>query len=200
MGKTAAHRSPSHQTFAEIKVPPVHAGHNPSTLRPAPALAHSRWNFMTRLPLVLLACSIGVAASALAFSAAAQAPAKRDMSDLHSGVSIPADVGDVKVAKASGPDARTVAEILKGKGDLKDKPVVVRGKIVKYTPGVMGKNWMHLQDGSGSAKDGTNDIVVTTLDEAKRGDVVLLKGVVRVDRDLGSGYFYKVLVEDAKLQ
>jgi hypothetical protein len=122
------------------------------------------------------------------------------MSDLHSGVSVPADVGDVKVEKAGGPDARTVAEILKGKGDLKDKPVVVRGKIVKYTPGVMGKNWMHLQDGSGSAKDGTNDIVVTTLDEAKRGDVVLVKGVVRVDRDLGSGYFYKVLVEDAKLQ
>jgi hypothetical protein len=96
--------------------------------------------------------------------------------------------------------ARTVAEILQGKSALQDKTVVVRGKIVKYTPGVMGKNWMHLQDGSGSAKDGTNDLVITMLDEAKKGDVVLVKGVVRIDRDLGPGYLYKVLVEDAKLQ
>jgi hypothetical protein len=41
---------------------------------------------------------------------------------------------------------------------------------------------------------------VTTQEEARKGDVVLVKGVVRTDRDLGSGYFYKVLVEDAKLQ
>jgi hypothetical protein len=127
----------------------------------------------------LLTLSIGAAATVLAVPSAGQAPAKRDMSDLH---------------------AHTVAEIMNNKGELKDKPVVVRGKVVKYTPGVMGKNWLHLQDGSGSAKDGTNDIVVTTLDEAKKGDVVLAKGVVRIDRDLGSGYFYKVLVEDAKLQ
>ena len=155
---------------------------------------------MTRILPYLLACFFGVAATAIAIPSAAQAPAKRDLSDIHAGVSAPADVGDVKVAKASGRDARTVAEILNGKGNLKDKPVVVRGKIVKYTPGVMGKNWLHLQDGSGSAKDGTNDIVVTTLDERKKGDVVVAKGVVRIDRDLGSGYFYKVLVEDAKLQ
>jgi hypothetical protein len=148
----------------------------------------------------LLTLSIGAAATVLAVPSAGQAPAKRDMSDLHSGMSSATDFGDVKVAKASGPNAHTVAEIMNNKGELKDKPVVVRGKVVKYTPGVMGKNWLHLQDGSGSAKDGTNDIVVTTLDEAKKGDVVLAKGVVRIDRDLGSGYFYKVLVEDAKLQ
>jgi hypothetical protein len=109
-------------------------------------------------------------------------------------------VGDVKVAKATGPDARTVAEILTRKAELKDKPVVVRGKVVKFTPGILGKNWLHLQDGTGSAKDGTHDVVVTTLDEVRKGDVVLMRGVVRIDRDLGSGYFYKVLVEDAKLQ
>jgi len=155
---------------------------------------------MTRTFSFLLAFSIGVAATAHALPSAAQAPAKRDMSGIHSGVSAPVDVGDIKVAKASGPNARTVAEILTSKDGLKDKPVVVRGKIVKYTPGVMGKNWLHLQDGSGSAKDGTNDIVITTLDEAKKGDVILVSGVVRIDRDLGSGYFYKVLVEDAKLR
>ena len=80
------------------------------------------------------------------------------------------------------------------------RPVAVRGKVVKFTPAVLGKNWIHLRDGTGSAADGTNDLVVTTKDEAKVGDVVLVKGVVQTDRDLGSGYSYKLLVEEATLQ
>lgn len=125
--------------------------------------------------------------------------AGRDGGETRTGSGKPVD-GDVKVAQATGPDARTVAEIVTRKAELKDKPVVVRGKVVKFNPAILGKNWIHLRDGSGAASDGTNDIVVTTSDEARTGDVVLVKGVVRTDRDLGSGYSYKVLVEDAKLQ
>ena len=110
-----------------------------------------------------------------------------------------APAGDIKVAKAAGAAGRTVAEIVAKRTELKDKPVEVRGQVVKFTPGVMGKNWIHLRDGTGSAADGTNDVTVTTKGEAKVGDVVLVKGVVRIDRDLGSGYAYKVLVEDATL-
>ena len=106
----------------------------------------------------------------------------------------------MKVPKATGPDARTVAEIIDKKAALNNKPVLVRGKVVKYTPGVMGKNWIHLQDGSGSPADGTNDVLVTTKDETKIGAVVVARGTVRTDVDLGSGYFYKVLVDEAKLQ
>ncbi len=86
------------------------------------------------------------------------------------------------------------------KTELKDKPVLVRGKVVKFTPEVMGKNWIHLRDGTGSAADSTNDILVTTKDQTKVGDVVLAKGVVRTDVDLGSGYSYKVLIEEATLR
>ena len=118
----------------------------------------------------------------------------------HSGISKAVDVGDVKVAKASGPDARTVAEIIIKRIELKDKTVLVRGKVVKFTPEVLGKNWIHLRDGSGSAADNTHDVLVTTKDQAKIGDVVVAKGVVHTDRDLGSGYSYKVLVEEATLQ
>ena len=71
---------------------------------------------------------------------------------------------------------------------------------MKYTPAVMGKNWVHLRDGTGSAADNTNDVVVTTKDETKIGDVVLARGTVRTDVNLGSGYSYKVLVEEATLQ
>ena len=122
------------------------------------------------------------------------------MAAMHAGVSKPVDVGDVKVAKATGPDARTVAEVVAKRADLKDKTVVVRGKVVKFTPGVMDKNWIHLRDGTGSAADGTNDVVVTTKEETQIGAVVLVKGVVHTDKDLGSGYSYKVLIEEATLQ
>ena len=108
------------------------------------------------------------------------------------------DTDNVKVARAIGENARTVEEVVTRGAELKDKPVLVRGKIVKYNPGIMGLNWIHLRDGSGS--DLNNDILVTTKDQAKIGDVVTVKGLVRNDRDFGSGYTYKVLIEDATLQ
>ncbi|OGA25345.1 MAG: nucleotide-binding protein [Betaproteobacteria bacterium RIFCSPLOWO2_02_FULL_67_19] len=110
------------------------------------------------------------------------------------------EAGDARIAKAQGPDARTVAEIIGRKAELKDKAVAVRGKVVKFTANVMGKNWVHLRDGSGSAQDRTNDILVTTKDPAQLGNVVVARGVVRTDVDLGSGYAYQVLIDDAKLQ
>jgi hypothetical protein len=123
-----------------------------------------------------------------------------DLGALHAGVGGPTDVGDVKVAKATGPNARTVAEIATRSAELKDKTVMVRGKVVKFTPAVLGRNWVHLRDGTGSAADGSNDVLVTTADQAKVGDVVLATGVVHTNRDLGSGYSYKVLIEEATLR
>lgn len=122
------------------------------------------------------------------------------MASAHPGAPKIENVADVKVPKASGPDARTVAEIIAKSAQLKDKAVLVRGKVVKYSAAIMGMNWIHLRDGSGSAADNTNDVLVTSSDQTKVGDVILVKGVVRTDKDFGSGYAYKVLVADAKLQ
>jgi hypothetical protein len=77
--------------------------------------------------------------------------------------------------------------------------VAVRGKVVKYNPGIMGKNWIHLRDGSGSNEKKDNDLTVTTSDSAAVGGVVLVKGRVHLDRDFGSGYVYSVIIEDAKV-
>lgn len=111
-----------------------------------------------------------------------------------------AEVAPVKVAKASGANAYTVADIIGKASQLKDKPVTLNGKIVKYNAGIMGKNWLHLQDGSGTAASNTHDLLVTSLAEAKVGDSVTVSGVVRTDKDFGSGYSYKVLVEEATLK
>jgi hypothetical protein len=108
-----------------------------------------------------------------------------------------ANVGDVKVAKA--PGGSTVADVWSSKDSNKDKPVVVRGKVVKFLGGIMGKNWLHLRDGSGSAEKGDNDITVTTSEMAAVGDTVTVNGTLRVDKDFGAGYRYPVIIEDGKI-
>lgn len=109
------------------------------------------------------------------------------------------DLENIKIPKASGQNARTVVEVITNRVELKDQTVSVRGKVVKFTPDILDKNWIHLRDGTGSASDNTNDVLVTTNDNAKVGDVVVVKGVVRNDKDFGSGYLYKVLIEEAIL-
>lgn len=103
------------------------------------------------------------------------------------------------VAKATGADARTIAELWTQKDRLANTVVSVRGTVVKYNAAVMGKNWMHLQDGSGDAATGTHDITVTTLDAVTVGATVTITGTVRLNRDVGAGYTFAVLVEDAKV-
>jgi hypothetical protein len=127
----------------------------------------------------------------------------KEMLSAHSGVSHAQDSTEkIQVPKASGANAKTVAEIVTQAKDLKDKPVVVRGKVVKFNPGIMGKTWIHLRDGSGNAADNSNDILITAAMNtlAKPGDVVTVSGTVRTDKDFGAGYAYKVLIEDATLK
>lgn len=106
----------------------------------------------------------------------------------------------IKVEKASGPDAYTVAELFEKCAELNNKNVAVKGKVVKVSAGIMGKNWLHLRDGSGTAKDSNNDITVTTQDIANVGDVVTANGVLFKDKDFGSGYKYNVIVEEASIK
>lgn len=94
-------------------------------------------------------------------------------------------------------NGKTVAEVYAAKEDLAGKPVLVRGRVVKFLPKIMGKNWIHVRDGSGS--EGTNDLTVTTDAMVEVGDLVLVNGVVSIDRDFGYGYSYTVLLEDAEV-
>lgn len=110
------------------------------------------------------------------------------------------DTGTAQAPSTSGATTRTVADILSKGSALKNQTVIVRGKVVKYTSGIMGKNWVHLQDGTGSAANSTNDLIVITTHETKIGDTVTAKGIVSTDKDVGIGIIYKVLVEDATLQ
>jgi len=96
------------------------------------------------------------------------------------------------------PGGATVATVFADKAKLGGKPVVVRGKVTKVNNGILGKNWLHLQDGTGST--GTNDLLVTTQATAKVGDIVTARGTLALDKDFGAGYKYAVLLEDATLE
>lgn len=100
------------------------------------------------------------------------------------------DLSNIK--KAEG--GQTVNELFVKKGALVGKDVVVRGRVVKYTANVMGKNWVHVQDGTGTA--GTNDLTVTTAATAAVGDTVVVRGKLSADKDFGFGYKYDILIED----
>ena len=103
------------------------------------------------------------------------------------------------VPRATGANAHTVAEVLAGRATLKDKPVTLRGRVTKYNGAILGKNWLHVEDGSVKAA-GDPTVVVTTAAAAAPvavGDVVVVQGVVRTDKDFGAGYSYPVMIEDA---
>lgn len=144
------------------------------------------------------ALAAGVLASgAWGFSGMGQRSGERTLKDAHGKGNAPAFAETIKVGKAGGENAYTVAEVHERRSELDRKPVVVRGKVVKVSMGIMGKNWVHLRDGSGDKDKGTNNLVATTLDEPKVGDEVTVRGTAYKDKDFGSGYTYSVIVEEA---
>lgn len=91
----------------------------------------------------------------------------------------------------------TVAECYAMKYSQGGKSVTVRGKVVKFTAKIMGKNWIHIRDGSG--KEGSNDLTVTTKNTVAVGDMVLVTGKIAYNKDFGFGYVYKVIIEEASV-
>lgn len=104
------------------------------------------------------------------------------------------DLSGIKRAEGG----KTVAQVYAEKNQLGGKQVVVRGKVVRYHGGILGKNWIHLRDGT-KGKDQSDDLTVTSDQSAEVGNTVLVRGVVAVDRDLGFGYHYEVLIEEASV-
>jgi hypothetical protein len=98
------------------------------------------------------------------------------------------------------PGGMSIANVWAKRASLAGKNVTVRGKVVKFNGEIMGRNWMHIQDGTGDAKDGSNDLTVTSQGVAKVGDVITATGTLAVDKDFGAGYAYKAIVEGATIR
>ena len=94
-------------------------------------------------------------------------------------------------------DMVTVEDLFTKGATLKGKEVTIKGTVTKVSEAIMGKNWIHVQDGTGDANKKTNDILVTTQELPTVGAEVQATGIVATDVDLGYGYKYQVLVEKA---
>ena len=95
--------------------------------------------------------------------------------------------------------ASAIAEIWARRAELAGSQVTISGRVVKYNAGILGKNWLHLQDDSGDPEAGTNDLTVTTVETAAVGVSLTVTGILAVDRDFGAGYTYQVILENATL-
>ena len=92
----------------------------------------------------------------------------------------------------------SIGELFSNKDSYANKTVLIKGHVTKVNRGIMGSNWVHLQDGtSGSGK---YDLTITTQDEVSVGDIVTFEGMIVLNKDFGSGYAYDVLMEKAKQQ
>lgn len=107
---------------------------------------------------------------------------------------------EISVEKAQGDNAYTVGEIFEKGKNLNNKKVAVRGKVVKVSKMIMGKNWLHIQDGTGNPMQNTHDLVVTTMAEPALDSVVIIEGTLHANKDFGAGYKYDVIIEDADIK
>lgn len=92
-------------------------------------------------------------------------------------------------------DGKTIADIFVESEQLEEQMVSLNAKVIKINKAIMGRNWITLQDGTGTKPE--NKLVATSQSVVSPGDIVIVKGTVKTDVDLGRGYYYKVLLEEA---
>jgi hypothetical protein len=153
----------------------------------------------TTLALAVLVAIAGCSkkepsADAAKAPATAATPAQPQMPAEHPAAQPGAAVDLAGIAQAEG--GKTVAAVFAEKDALAGQKVTVRGKVVKVNAGILGTNWLHVRDGSGT--EGTNDLTVTTPGTVPGvGDTVLVTGTIGLNKDFGMGYSYDVIVEGA---
>ncbi len=112
----------------------------------------------------------------------------------HSGKVAVSDA-EVEITKAEGE--LTIAEVFDNRADYAAQIFEIRGAVVKVNNQVMGKNWVHIQDGTGTG--GAFDLTITTQADVSVGEEVTFKGKLTLNKDFGAGYSYELIMEDGEL-
>ena len=88
-----------------------------------------------------------------------------------------------------------IAELVKNKSKYEGKEIQLSGKCTKLNPNIMGRNWIHLKDGSYD----DFDLVITSDVSVPEGHFVTMKGIVVLDKDFGAGYKYDLIIENGQI-
>jgi len=98
----------------------------------------------------------------------------------------------------AGDVTKSVEAVNLEKMALKDQVVTIHGTVTKANNGIMKRNFIHIEDGTG--KGDTASLIITSQDTANPGDKVIVSGTVVLDTDFGFGYLYPLLVEKASIK
>jgi hypothetical protein len=90
-----------------------------------------------------------------------------------------------------------IADLIANKKSYAGKTIKVSGVVTKYNAEIMGKNWVHIQDGSES--NGQFDLTITTSQKVVVDENVTFEGIIALDKDFGYGYVYGILMEEGKV-
>ena len=104
-----------------------------------------------------------------------------------------AKLDNVKIDAKSGEIS--IAELYENHAKYAGKTVTITGIVSKFSPMIMDRNWVHIQDGT--EYSGEFDLTVTTTDNLEAGNQVTFSGKIALNKDFGAGYFYKIIMEDA---
>ena len=126
---------------------------------------------------------------------ARKSPTPDEMKNIHSGV-VSSEKQEIKIQPLAG--GKTIQQIFDDKASLNGEIIKVKGQVVKFNKQIMKRNWIHIQDGTGSEKE--FDLVMTSNQEVQVGDIIVAEGKVVVDKDFGAGYFFPVMIEDVKIE
>ncbi len=102
---------------------------------------------------------------------------------------------DIKIIPCES--CTTIEKLMADKKSFSGKTIKVKGVVTRVNEEIMGKNWVHIQDGTRAGEE--YDLTITTLQSAKIGDTVTFEGKISLDKDFGYGYFYNVLMEEGAI-
>ena len=125
---------------------------------------------------------------------ARKSPTPEEMKNIHSGATT---IEKQKISFEPLPDGKTIQKIYSDKSNLAGKTVKVKGEVVKFNKQIMKRNWIHIQDGTGTENE--FDLVITSDSDVKVGDIIIAEGTLAVDKDFGAGYFFPVIIENAQI-
>lgn len=106
------------------------------------------------------------------------------------------DKKNIKIETEKG--SVSIADLFAGKKSFEGKKVSVKGQVTKFSTGILNKNWIHIQDGT--EHGGKFDLTITSDQKVNIGDIVIFEGKITLDKDLGHGYFFELIMENAILK
>lgn len=106
---------------------------------------------------------------------------------------------EITVAKSEAANGYSVEEIFSQAKKLNGQEITLRGVVTKVSANIMGRNWIHLQDGTGNPMQNSHDIVATSSEHPEVNSEITVEGIVAAEKDFGAGYKYAVIIEEAKV-